>query len=127
MRLAASLVALAGLTLGSACGSDDNGDDTSVGLTRWSLTAEVGGAEFDIVIEVGSSSCDSLDRVEVDEGAETVTIEAYVRSRRADVCTADMATEVESIALDAPLGDRELLGCDGNLEPGSSTRDCSVP
>ncbi len=36
-------------------------------------------------------------------------------------------TATESITLDDPLGDRELLGCDRNLEPGGSERDCREP
>lgn len=124
-RITALGLATALIVLG-ACGSDDDSAETS-GPAFWSVTEPVSGAEFDIVIEVGSSSCDSLDRVIVDETSTTVTIEAIVRNSGDEICTMDMVIETETITLDEPLGDRELLGCDRNVAAGASSRDCSLP
>lgn len=77
-----------------------------------------------------ASGCNGLDRVEVREISESVTITVYAWSRLRDrvvsVCTAELAMLEETVTLDRPLGDRELQGCDPS-QPDSQSRDRSGP
>lgn len=75
-----------------------------------------------------ASGCNGLDRIEVRETSESVTITVYAWGRLRDhvlgVCTAELALPEESVTLDRPLGDRKLYGCDPN-QPDSPSRDRS--
>ncbi|MTV26996.1 hypothetical protein FTX61_16470 [Nitriliruptoraceae bacterium ZYF776] len=86
----------------------------------WWLEAEPDGASLVVRAEVGSSSCDTFDHLEVTESDTTVAIQAHVRSEQGGECTADLGFHTEEVVLDAPLGDRDLIGCD----PADAARDC---
>ena len=58
----------------------------------------------------GVEECEGLDRVEVDETAETVTITLYTgRVPSAEVCIEIAVLKAITVDLDAPLGDREII------------------
>jgi hypothetical protein len=58
----------------------------------------------------GVEECDGLDRVEVEETADNVTITLYTgRVPTAEVCIEIAVLKAVTIKLDAPLGDREIV------------------
>ena len=87
----------------------------------WWLSARADDTRLAVVTYVGSGSCTEFDRVDVDESAEEVLIEAYVTVDSGDDCTDDYTWTSTQVELDDPLGDRHLAGCvapaDGNRAP----------
>jgi hypothetical protein len=76
----------------------------------WRLVAEPSGSELQIRAEFGGSSCATFDRWRVDESSSTVDIRATAHIDDGD-CTADLVFEQHAVELEAPLGDRRLVGC----------------
>jgi hypothetical protein len=74
-----------------------------------------------VVVYVGSSSCSSFDRLDLDETDDDVTITAYVNSTGDQDCTADDTWQSAPVELSTSLGNRNLLGCtapeNGNRSP----------
>ena len=90
-------------------GCADGGPSTT-GPTEWDLVT-VSNSEVRIVVYVGSSSCNSLADVAVEEDSEQVGINATVTIDGGEDCTSDMTTSEETIQLDSPIGARTLVGC----------------
>jgi hypothetical protein len=80
----------------------------------WAVTG-IDGSTLSIVVAVGSGSCNRFERVVVEETAEDVTVTAVVGDKIVNPfgggCTDDMNSEFVDVTLEAPLGDRQLLGC----------------
>lgn len=116
-RVPASLVAVALAVVATGCTAEP---DTL--RTDWWLAAPPDGAELELHVFIGSSSCNHLEGVEVVESAEQVELVATVRVDDDDVCTSDWRSVDVSVALDSALGDRALLGCrapeGGQTAPG---------
>lgn len=87
---------------------------------RWSLTAEPAGAALEVQAVFGGSSCSEFKDWDVKETDEEVDIRASALFEDGD-CTADEVYEPHAVTLDAPLGDRRLVGCD----PGDDDADCT--
>ena len=69
-------------------------------------------SSLQIDVSVGSGSCNSFNRVELNETDAEVEVLAYSDSDVSqDVCTDDLTLEKSTISLEAPLGDRTLKGC----------------
>lgn len=81
------------------------------------------GRRLTIVVSIGSSSCNALHDVALTETADTIRIAATRSGPPASpepiACTSDATVEVVQVELAAPLGDRELIGCDGDEGRGS--------
>lgn len=88
---------------------------------RWALAQRVtpSSTALDLVVFVGSSSCHDFRRVDVEEDESEVRVTAYVTSSGDEDCTADDVRRLETVELDAPLGDRALRGC--RVEVGTCT------
>jgi hypothetical protein len=108
-----------------------SGCSSSVTATDWALAAPPGDGEVTVVVKVGSSSCDSLESLEVAEDESSVQITASVRhTRRLGLgCTNDLNVETVAVPLDTPLGTRMLTGCalgaDAYFNHGDGTRRAS--
>ncbi len=80
----------------------------------WAVT-RIEGSTLSIVVAVGSGSCNRFERMVVEETPEDVTITAVVGDKIVNPfgggCDADLNFEFVDVALEAPLGDRQLLGC----------------
>ena len=89
--------------------------------TSWQLAESPSGTELQIGVLRGA--CESVDDLEVQETDEAVVIKSYLSSGSGAHCT-DMSLHFEprTVQLDAPLGDRELSGCN----PASSDTDCAL-
>jgi hypothetical protein len=100
-------VAAGGLLLAS-CASFDS----IRAATEWDLAGATQTAHLELTVWVGSSSCNKFDSVVTTESASDVTIIARLRvDATAGGCTSDLTRTVVGVDLEAPLGDRELLGC----------------
>ncbi|MEX0683021.1 MAG: hypothetical protein WD904_10045 [Dehalococcoidia bacterium] len=79
--------------------------------TGWRLAEEPSGNTLELSVAVGGS-CESFHGINVIETAESVSIEALVRHEVGEgVCLTYLAVPRKTVELDAPLGDRELVGC----------------
>lgn len=103
-RLAAAVALAVPLSL-SSCS-----EHTSTAATDWDLLA-AGGRRIEILVWVGSSSCESLKTVETDETSSSVTLTAIIELSGDSDCTADLTTEVTTVDLESDLGNRDLRGC----------------
>lgn len=91
-------------------GGCSSGEDTQ--RSDWWLSENVDGSRLQVVTYVGSGSCTEFDRVDVDESAEEVSIQAYVTVHGGeDDCTDDYTWASTEVDLEEPLGDRTLSGC----------------
>ncbi len=114
----------------AACGSGPG--QVAVERAEWLVSGEAAGGTFTVSVYVGGSTCIDFDRVEVEEGDDVVEVAAYVRRAVGEPCSEDFGWRDVVVELDAPLGDRDLVGCAGeevtvrgwNLDPGT---DCAVP
>ncbi|MFF3066034.1 hypothetical protein ACFVQ3_15925 [Oerskovia sp. NPDC057915] len=79
---------------------------------EWVLLAQDGTA-LEVAVFAGGSTCIDVDEVEVDESTETVEVRAFVR-RTAGACSEDFGVRLTTLALEEPLGDRDLVGCAGD-------------
>jgi hypothetical protein len=83
----------------------------------WSLTSPPSGDTLSLIVAVGGS-CEKFDRIATSETADVVTIHAYIQKTFPPpnlFCTAEMITRNVTVQLNAPLGDRKLVGCDAGL------------
>ncbi len=108
--LFAVLVAITGLAMTTlvldACGSDDPA--TRESTESWTVS-EPAGTEFPLTVWIGG--CGTFDRLDVDETADVVTIDAIVVETEGSECATVMRDVSTTVTLDAPLGDRDLRGC----------------
>jgi len=99
--------------------------------TEWRLQEPPEGRVLKVVANV-VSSCNSIDRVVVEESRDEVSVGVYVRAVSplpTRECTADeRAIERTTVELQEPLGDRKLVGCDRpvalQLDPATE-KDCA--
>jgi len=82
---------------------------------EWILVSEEG-ASLDLGVYAGGSTCTDDDGIEVEEGAESVEIRAYVLRTRGQ-CSEDFGVRQVTVDLEEPLGGRELVGCAGDAVP----------
>jgi hypothetical protein len=82
--------------------------------TNWELWEPPEGTEFQVAVWVGG--CDEYDRMRVMESDEAVLIKAYIRDDVKEGCDDGIFIEEKTVRLDAPLGNRPLMGCN---PPGS--------
>lgn len=107
IRLA--LVSLLGLIVASCSAWVEGAHD-------WALTS-VDGNVLNVVVAVGSGTCDRFESIEISETETEVNITALVSEKEPGSglfttgCTADMGLEHVQIALDRPVGERALTGC----------------
>jgi hypothetical protein len=86
------------------------------GAHDWALTS-LDGNVLNVVVAVGSGSCDRFEAIEVSETQTEVSITALVSEKEPGSglfttgCTADMGFEQVEVVLDRPVGDRALTGC----------------
>jgi hypothetical protein len=78
--------------------------------TEWDYLS-VSGRDLHILVWTGSSSCNNLDQVVVDETDDVVNVSATLRVSGDNGCTADLNSEEVTVELESPLGRRELRGC----------------
>jgi hypothetical protein len=80
-----------------------------------SAVTGIDGSTLSLVVAVGSGSCNRFERVIVEETPEDVTLTAVVGDKIVNPfgggCTDDLNVEFVDATLEAPLGDRQLLGC----------------
>ena len=114
---AALLVGAMGI--GCSSSSSSTGTSPSISAVHWELDEVPTGSQLRMIGFIGSSSCDSFDRVEVAESDITVDVQVLVRSNGNEACTADMRLQAITVDLDEPLGRRALTGCQPfEIEPG---------
>jgi hypothetical protein len=82
-----------------------------VGATQWDLRSAPQDETLQLRVWVGSSTCHSYQRVDVEETDERVVVEAIVRSKPARFCTDDLGLKNVDVELARPLGGRTLSGC----------------
>ena len=90
-------------------------------LVDWDATS-VTDASVELTYFVNDPGCSlALDRVEVDETSSDVTVRVVVGYAGDDgaACPTAYAPRTTTVALSAPLGDRQLLGCrpEGSFVP----------
>lgn len=102
------------------CSSSSSSAPTpSISAVHWELNEAPSGAQLLITGYIGSSSCDSFDRIEVEESGSAVDVQVLVTSNGNAACTADMRMQAITVDLDEPLELRELTGCQPfEIEPG---------
>jgi len=93
--------------------------DREVVQSDWWLASAPTDATLEIVTYLGSSSCTSFDRVDVQEKDDEVAIRAFVSLQTTGDCTADDTFQPSPVTLSAPLGRGLLTGC---VAPGSGNR-----
>jgi hypothetical protein len=77
----------------------------------WRLSEPPDGRRLEVGIAVGNS-CDSFERIEVTETETSVTVQTFSRKDNSrQGCDDILLHHEETVELDEPLGDRELLGC----------------
>jgi hypothetical protein len=102
-------ISLAGMVLASCSAWVEASHD-------WALTS-VDGNVLNVVVAVGSGSCDRFEAIEVSETETEVNIIALVSEKEPGSglfttgCTADMGFEHVEVVLDQALGERTLTGC----------------
>lgn len=103
-----ALSLLAVMILATSCGLFTK---TSIERTTWDVT-DVDGNEVELSVQHGSE-CESLGDIVVDEGAEVVRIQAFLEIRQGwkEICAGIGTGTTEVVSLEAPLGDRHLIGC----------------
>jgi hypothetical protein len=76
----------------------------------WDRAEPLGPRRIRVEFYGGVEECEGLDRAEVDEKDEAVTITLYTgRVPTADVCIEIAVLKAVTVRLDAPLGDREII------------------
>lgn len=95
--------------------------------TDWELTSPPTGDTLSLAAAGGG--CETFNRVATSETADVVTVHAYNQGIISpDPCTLELKMQQVTVQLDAPLGDRTLLGCNGRqfplLNPARSPVDC---
>ncbi len=81
-----------------------------VGPRPWAEIVTLGSGRLEVRFWSGVEECYGLDRVEVDETAEAVTITLFEgRVPEAEVCIEIAVLKAVRVSLDAPLAGREIL------------------
>jgi hypothetical protein len=76
----------------------------------WDSAEPIAPRSIRVLFYGGVEECEGLDRVEVKETDEAVTITLYTgRVPTADVCIEIAVLKAVTVKLDSPLGDREIL------------------
>lgn len=89
-----------------------SGGGSHAALADWRLTAPPEGTTLHLLVAVGNS-CSSFERIEVSELKKIVRVDAYIAEARAGSdCDDLLKMERAEAELEAPIGDRELIGCD---------------
>jgi hypothetical protein len=99
------------LVIGAVVGLASSCSTTETVDTAWNLVGPPTGDVLEIVVAVGSSSCNSFDELHVTETEEAVDIRTTIEVDDPGNCTDDLTTSTQTIELDARLGDRALTGC----------------
>ncbi len=82
--------------------------------------AVVSDASIDVAFSGGTAPCFVVDRVETDESEVAVIVTVFVRTAAdatTDCSTQEVATQVVTVDLEAPLGDRPLLDGSRTVQP----------
>lgn len=87
---------------------------SQIKLTSWELRTQQSGTELHILVARGA--CDDFDSTFVRETHSTVTVSAFIRQGLRSSCVDSIVLEPETVRLNEPLGNRNLLGCN---PPGS--------
>lgn len=120
-RLVRLAIAFVVLLVVSSCSLSAKSTDVA---HDWALTS-VNGNTLEVVVAVGSGSCDRFKGIEVSETSTEVNITAVVAEKQAGSglfaapCTSDLGFENIEVVLEQPLGERTLTGCgpgDAGLE-----------
>jgi len=82
---------------------------SDVTRTSWRLAAPPSGNELQLLVRRGA--CDRFARFVVQETDRVVRIEAYIHQTTWGACPAVLLSERKTLTLRAPLGTRELQGC----------------
>ncbi len=77
----------------------------------WHLVATANGKTLQLRVASGPPPCDLFERVEVQETAEAVTINAFIRHAPSSCGDLPLNWHEAAVELDEPLGARQLLGC----------------
>ncbi|CAA9265334.1 MAG: hypothetical protein AVDCRST_MAG50-3106 [uncultured Acidimicrobiales bacterium] len=90
---------------------------------EWAVIEEPNGTTYQLRARFGGSSCTEFEEWQVEETNARVEVQAIVTFTGGadDECTADLVFEPHTLRLSAPLGSRELIGCD----PPEDRRDCT--
>lgn len=119
LTLLSAVFLIGAVGLGCSSSPSPSGTSPSISAVHWELNEGPTGSQLLVTGYIGSSSCDSFDRVEVAESTTAVDVQVLVRSNGNEACTADMRMEAITVDLDEPLGGRELTGCQPfEIEPG---------
>ena len=102
------LIVVIGLSIAFAFVACSSGGGTGE-RTSWQTAFKPGGSEIHILVYVGP--CDSFDSIAVQETGKDVTLKAYINRGTKQYCDGPFVFEAQKVRLDAPLGERELLGC----------------
>ncbi len=90
----------------TSCGETWTQDDSA-----WFVLDQPSATELVVETVFGGSSCTRFVEWAVEESTEAVDIRAVIERSDAPDCTADEVRVEERISFDAPLGTRELRGC----------------
>jgi hypothetical protein len=90
-------------------------------VAPWHLEM-VDGDRLVIRVEVGEPVCEQVARVEIDESADTVRLTAVTTILKVTACPQLRNYEPVNVTLEAPLGNRDLLGCLLERAPASDPR-----
>lgn len=108
-RIRLALVFLVGLVVASCSAWVEGAHD-------WALTS-VDGSVLNVVVAVGSGSCDRFEGIVVSETQTEVKVTAMVSEKEPGSglfttgCTASLRFEHVEVVLNRPVGDRDLTGC----------------
>lgn len=75
----------------------------------WTLHS-ISKEEVVVAVDHGSE-CQLFDRVVMEEATEAVTITAFLADESKALCAGIGVTTYETLPLEAPIGDRRLIGC----------------
>jgi hypothetical protein len=110
--------AAAALALLAGCGEGGSSKEE----VPWRLLSDPGHTDLEIEAEFGGGSCTEFESWAVDQTETRVEVLAVIVRSDDDGCTDDLVVERLTVELDAPLGDRPLLGCD----PADRLVDCAA-
>ncbi len=110
---------LVGAVTAGCTSSSSSAPAPSISAVHWELNEAPTGAQLRITGFIGSSSCNSFDRIEVQESDSAVDVQVLVKFNGNAACTEDMRMQAITVELENPLGIRELTGCQPfEIEPG---------
>lgn len=99
--------------------------------TNWALLAPPDGAVLTVAVALGSTSCNRFVGFDVTESNDEVRVVAKLdRDSGGKACTSDLSMTSQELRLAAPLGERELTGCNAGIpqapNPWGPRDDCRV-